>query len=245
MSTVIWHDVECASYVEDLPLWRELAASYGDPVLDVGAGTGRVTLDLARAGYRVTALDCDPDLIAALERRLADNSEIVRDICHTAVADARDFDLGELRFPLAIVPMQTIQLLGGVDGRVRFLRCAHRHLSAGGVLAVAIAEALDLYEVVDGMAMPLPDVREEDGVVYSSQPTAVRADEDGFLLERRRETVSPAGDRTVEENRIRLDRVTARGLEREGMAIGFTRAGRAHVAATEDYSGSQVVILRA
>ena len=40
MNTVIWHDVECASYVEDLPLWRELAASYGDPVLDVGAGTG-------------------------------------------------------------------------------------------------------------------------------------------------------------------------------------------------------------
>jgi hypothetical protein len=141
--------------------------------------------------------------------------------------------------------MQTIQLLGGVDGRVRFLHCAHRHLTAGGVLAVAIAEALDLYEVVDGMAMPLPDVREEDGVLYSSQPTAVRADEDGFLLERRRETVSPAGDRTVEENQIRLDRVSVRGLEREGMAAGFTRGGRAHVAATEDYSGSQVVILRA
>ena len=249
MSTVIWHDVECASYVEDLPLWRELAASYGDPVLDVGAGTGRVTLDLARAGYRVTALDRDPSLIAALEQRLGRNFSMdpvsSQPSVTAVVADARDFDLGELRFPLAIVPMQTIQLLEGVDGRVRFLRCAHRHLTAGGVLAVAIAEALDVYEVVDGMAMPLPDVREEDGVVYSSQPTAVRADEDGFLLERRRETVSPAGDRTVEENRIRLDRVTVRGLEREGMAVGFTRGGRAHVAATEDYSGSQVVILRA
>jgi SAM-dependent methyltransferase len=235
--------------VEDLPLWRELAASYGDPVLDVGAGTGRVTLDLARAGYRVTALDSDPDLLSALEDRLGRRSELLRPSSQasvtTVVADAREFDLGELRFPLAIVPMQTIQLLDGVDGRVRFLRCAHRHLTAGGVLAVAIAEALDLYEVVDGMAMPLPDVREEDGVVYSSQPTAVRADEDGFLLERRRETVSPAGDRTVEENRIRLDRVTVRGLEREGMAVGFTRGGHAHVAATEDYSGSQVVILRA
>src|SRR5581483_3830706 len=73
MSTVVWHDVECGSYVEDLPLWRSLAASYGDPVLDVGAGTGRVTLDLAQAGYRVTALDRDPDLIAALERRLGAN----------------------------------------------------------------------------------------------------------------------------------------------------------------------------
>ncbi len=249
MSVVIWHDVECASYVEDLPLWRSLAEEHGDPILDVGAGTGRVTLDLARAGYRVMALDRDPDLIAALDARLGENSRIARDISQaavtTVVADAREFDLDQRRFPLVIVPMQTIQLLGGVEGRVRFLRCAHRHLVEGGVLAVAIAEMLDLYEVVDDMEMPLPDVREEDGFVYSSQPTAVRADDGGFVLERRRETVSPSGERTVEDNVIRLDRLTARGLEREGEAAGFTRGGRAHVPATEDYSGSEVVVLRA
>jgi SAM-dependent methyltransferase len=249
MSVVVWHDVECGSYVEDLPLWRSLAAECGDPVLDVGAGTGRVTLDLAQAGFHVTALDRDPDLITALERRLGDNRRdapvISRAAVRTLVADARDFDLGEARFPLVIVPMQTIQLLGGVEGRVRFLRCANHHLTPGGVLAVAIAEVLDLYEVVEDMAMPLPDVREEDGYVYSSQPMAVRAETGGFVLERRRETVSPSGERTVEDNVIRLDRLTARGLEREGEAVGFTRGGRAHVPATDDYSGSEVVILRA
>lgn len=245
MSTVVWHDVECGSYVEDLPLWRSLAAEYGDPVLDVGAGTGRVTLDLARAGYRVTALDRDPELLAALNDRLAENRRIAPDMCQTVVADARDFELGERRFPLVIVPMQTIQLLGGAEGRAAFLRCAHRHLIPGGVLAVAIAEVLDLYEVVDGMPMPLPDVREVDGIVYSSQPTAVRADGGGFVLERRREIVSLEGDMTVEENVIRLDRLTVRGLEREGVAAGFERGGRAHVPATEDYSGSEVVVLRA
>jgi SAM-dependent methyltransferase len=249
MSTVVWHDVECGSYVEDLPLWRSLAAEYGDPVLDVGAGTGRVTLDLAKAGYRVTALDRDPSLIAALKERLGRNSRIERVSSRapvtTVVADAREFDLGEARFPLVIVPMQTIQLLGGVEGRVQFLHCARRHLTPGGALAVAIAEVLDLYEVVDGMPMPLPDVREEDGVVYSSQPTAVRADHDGFVLERRRETVGLSGELTVEDNVIRLDRLTVRGLEREGEAVGFTPGGREHVPATDDYSGSEVVILRA
>ncbi len=248
MSVVIWHDVECGSYVEDLPLWRLLAASEGDPVLDVGAGTGRVTLDLARAGYRVTALDRDPKLIAALEDRMGRNPDIVtvssQGLLTTVVADAREFDLDE-RFRLIIVPMQTIQLLGGVEGRVRFLRCAHRHLEPGGALAVAIAEVLDLYQVVDGMAMPLPDIGEHEGIVYSSQPTAVRADRDGFVLERRRETVGLAGERTVEENVIRLDRLTMRGLEREGEAAGFERGARAHVRATADYSGSEVVILRA
>jgi SAM-dependent methyltransferase len=247
MSTVIWHDVECASYVEDLPLWRSLVAEYGDPVLDVGAGTGRVTLDLARAGYRVTALDRDPDLLAALtDRALGRNfsMDTVSSRVTTVVADAREFDLGE-RFPLIIVPMQTIQLLGGAAGRESFLRCAHRQLTPGGAVAVAIAEVLDLYEVVDGMPMPMPDVREVDGIVYSSQPTAVRADGSGFVLERRREIVGLEGDMTVEENVIRLDRLTMRGFEREGVAAGFERGGRAHVPATEDYSGSEVVILRA
>jgi SAM-dependent methyltransferase len=245
MSAVIWHDVECGAYAEDLPLWRSLAAARGDPVLDVGAGTGRVTLDLAAAGYKVTALDRDPELLAALESRLADNSRMARDICQTAVADARDFDLGERRFPLVIVPMQTIQLLGGAQGRAGFLQCAHKHLTPGGLLAAAIAEVLELYEVVDGFEMPLPDIREYDGVVYSSQPTAVRAERGGFVLERRRETVAPKGERTVEQNLIRLDGLTARGLEREGRAAGFTPAGRATVRATTDYSGSEVVMLSA
>jgi hypothetical protein len=166
-------------------------------------------------------------------------------MCQTVIADAREFDLGDTRFPLVIVPMQTIQLLGGPEGRAAFLRCARRHLVAGGALAVAIAEVLDLYEVVDGMAMPMPDVREVNGIVYSSQPTAVRADRGGFVLERRREIVSLQGDLTVEENVIRLDRLTVRGFEREGVAAGFERGGRAHVPATEDYSGSEVVVLHA
>jgi len=234
--SVIWHDVECGAYVEDLPLWRSLAAEYGDPVLDVGAGTGRVSLLLAREGYRVTALDRDPALLAALAQR-AHGLDVT-----TVVADAREFDLPE-RFPLIIVPMQTIQLLGGSGGRHRFLTCARRHLLPGGVLAVAIAEVLDLYEAVDGLPGPLPDLREEDGVVYSSQPIAVRADPDGFVLERRRETVSRTGERTVEEDLIHLDLLTVEDLEREGAAAGLAPAGREHVRETADYSGSEVVIL--
>lgn len=246
--TVIWHDLECGGYAEDLPLWRSLAAEYGDPVLDVGAGTGRVTLDLARAGYRVTALDRDRELIAALEERLGRKSELLRPSSQapvtTVVADARGFDLSE-RFPLAIVPMQTIQLLGGRDGRASFLRCALAHGRPGGVLAIAIAEALELYEVTDGVPFPLPDIRELDGVVYSSQPVAVRADRGGFVLERRRETVAVAGERTVERDLIRLDRLTAAGLEREGRAAGFIVVDRESVPETSDYVGSEVVILRA
>jgi len=236
--TVIWHDLECGGYGEDLALWRSLAVEHGDPVLDVGAGTGRVTLDLARHGHRVTALDRDHELLDELARR-ADALEV-----STVAADARDFDLGR-RFALIVVPMQTIQLLGGANGRRAFLRCARGHLDSAAVLAIAISEALDLFEVVPGTPAPLPDMRELDGVVYSSHPTAVRADRGGFVLERRRETVTRGGRRSVEQDLVRLDRVSSAELEREAATVGLRPAGRALIPANEDYVGSSVVVLRA
>ena len=64
--SVIWHDLECGSYGEDLPLWRSLAAEYGDPVFELGAGTGRVTLALARS--RRVGNGADPVDAAHLEK---------------------------------------------------------------------------------------------------------------------------------------------------------------------------------
>jgi SAM-dependent methyltransferase len=236
--SVIWHDLECGSYTEDITLWRSLAERQGNPVLDVGAGTGRVALDLARRGHRVTALDSDAVLLAELERR-ADGVAL-----DTVTADARDFDLGR-RFALCLVPMQTIQLLGGRDGRIAFLRCARRHLAGSGLLAIAIAEALELFEVLGHTPGPLPDICERDGVVYSSQPTAVRVAGDRFVLERRREAVTARGQRSVSENVIHLDRVTRGQLEREAGEAQLHPAGHATIPATSDYVGSSVVMLRA
>src|SRR3977135_4527897 len=119
--SVIWHDVECGGYAQDLSLWRSLSDDHGDPVLDVGAGTGRIALDLARRGHRVTALDSDADLIGELVRRA---TALRVDRC---VSEPRSFELGA-RFALCIVPMQTIQLLGGRDGRAGFLAAARAHL---------------------------------------------------------------------------------------------------------------------
>ena len=233
---VIWHDLECGAYAEDLAVWRGLAAEHGDPVLDVGAGTGRVTLDLARRGHDVTAVDRDPVLLSELERRARGHGVT------TVVADARGFELGR-RFPLIIVPMQTIQLLGGEPGRGRFLVAAGRHLLPGGVLAVAISEMLESFSLEEAITPPRPDMREIDGVVYSSQPTAVREDSDGFVLERVRERIGPDGQRDAEQDLIRLDRLTAQALEREGSAAGLRPLGRRVVSATDDYVGSVVVNL--
>ena len=120
MSDLVWHDVECGGYTADLELWREFARGEAGPVLDVGAGAGRVALDLARHGHEVTALDRDAGLLRELVARAADAGVEVR----TEVADAAGFTLPGPPFGLVLVPMQTIQLLPGRAARAAFLGSA-------------------------------------------------------------------------------------------------------------------------
>jgi SAM-dependent methyltransferase len=233
---VVWHDLECGAYREDIALWRRVASESGDPVLDVGAGTGRVTLELARAGHRVVALDRDPDLLGELARRAGD----LPVTC--ALADARDFELRE-RFPLIIVPMQTIQLLGGPDGREGFLRCARRHLAPGGSVVLAVAENFELFSVAEGDPGPLPDIQEFDGTVYCSRPTAVRREGDTVVLERLRERVDAGGAREVTQDVIALDSVSGAELAAEGQLAGLRAGEPIEIPPTFDHVGSRVVVL--
>jgi SAM-dependent methyltransferase len=234
---VIWHDVECGAYAEDLPLWRDLATIHGGPVLDVGSGTGRVTLHLAARGHEVVALDRSADLIAALRDRATGLP------VETVVADAREIEVAGRRFGLILVPMQTVQLFDGPNGRARFLRCARAALAPGGVLAIAIADALETFDEVRNLP-PSPDMREIDGIVYASRPLSVHEEAGGAVIRRLRETVDTAGNITSEEDRIRLDRVAPATLEAEGAAAGF-RVDRARaIPETDDYVGSTVVMLR-
>ena len=109
VDAVVWHDLECGAYTADLDLWRELAGAGPPPgrVLDVGAGTGRVALDLAARGHTVTAIDLDTQLLAALRERARDAGANVEAV-H---ANARAFELARRDHALCLMPMQTIQLL--------------------------------------------------------------------------------------------------------------------------------------
>jgi SAM-dependent methyltransferase len=231
---VVWHDVECGRYSADLALWYELASRERGPVLDIGAGTGRVALPLARAGHEVVALDREPELLAALTARAAG----VR--VATVVADATDFVLGR-RFGLAIVPMQTVQLL---PDRARFLAAVRRHLLPGGLLALAIAATLEDFGDLGG-ELPAPDVATVADWRFASQPMAVRALPDATRIERVRRAFAPDGSVTEEDDVIELAALTTASLEAEGRAAGFTPEPARAIPATDEHVGSEVVLLRA
>jgi SAM-dependent methyltransferase len=237
VTQIIWHDIECGGYRADLALWRELADDEDGPVLDVGAGTGRVTLDLARAGHAVVALDREPEFLDELRRRARGRPNV-----ETVVGDAGGFELPGRRFGLIIAPMQTIQLLGPA-GRAGFLRSAREHLTEHGLVACAMADALDAFDA-EHTILPLPDVGVRDGVSYYSQPVALRDVGDRMAIERIRTTVAPGGLRTATEDVIHLDKVDAAQVEREALAAGLWPRAARMIPPTEEHVGTAVVMLR-
>jgi SAM-dependent methyltransferase len=237
-----WHDVECGSYTADLELWRTLARERGGPILDIGCGTGRVALELAASGHEVVGVDADPALVATLEQRASAAALPVRAIA----ADARSFTAptppGSDAFPLAILPMQVAQLLGGPVGRARTLTSVSRQLAPGGLLAIALADPFDAVEPGEARP-PLPDVLEIDGWVLSSTPVAVRDEGDAVSIDRIRQAVSPAGELTEELATVTLDDCAPRTLADEGRAAGLGVLEPRQIPATADYVGSTVVML--
>jgi SAM-dependent methyltransferase len=232
-TTAIWHDVECGSYAADLPLWEELAERCGGPVLELGCGTGRVALHLARRGHEVIGLDRDRELLDVLEER----GERLDLTAHQA--DAQAFELDQ-EVALVLAPTHLLQLLPDRSQRGECLRSIASALRPGGLLAATIIEEMP---EADGAPPPLPDVREVDGWVYSSLAVEAATGPGEIVIRRLRHAVSPEGELSEEPNEVRIATFPADSLESDAEAVGLRPAGRREIPETELHVGSTVVLM--
>ena len=120
-------------HLEDVPFWLELAHQQGSPILELGCGSGRILLPLARAGFSVVGLERDPDMLAtlreAMEPDIAGQVELIQ-------GDMAAFALGR-RFPLILLPCNTISTLSAAQ-RVATLNCIRGHLQPDGLFAASL-----------------------------------------------------------------------------------------------------------
>jgi SAM-dependent methyltransferase len=232
---VAWQDVECGGYLADLEAWEELAAASGGPILELGSGTGRVCLHLARRGHDVWTVDEDAELVATTASRAKAEELPV----HAGCGDIRDLRL-DRGFDLVIAPMHVIQMLGDADARADVLRGVADHLDAGGRFAAAIVDGMP--EDLETGPPPLPDVREIDGWMYSSLPVDFATDDGRLDLRRMRQAVSPDGDLSESEHIDSIWLLGAAELEAEAEMAGLRAAERVLVPPADGYIGSTIVV---
>jgi SAM-dependent methyltransferase len=126
---------------QDLDWWLQVTAGRS-PVLELGCGTGRLTVPLAAAGVQVVGVDIDPEMLGALaerSRRTEAGPGAPFPWPFAIAGDMRSFAL-HCRFGAVIIPYNSIQLLSGDGEAERCLRGAAGHLRAGGVVALEVTD---------------------------------------------------------------------------------------------------------
>jgi SAM-dependent methyltransferase len=129
------YDYEYRRRRADVAFYREIARRRGaGRILELGAGTGRVTVPLARDGRQVVAVDRSPAMLTRLRRRIERLPEAAGSRITPVRGDLRSFSV-DGRFPLVIAAFNVLEHL---YTRVEVAACLQRiaaHLEPGGVLA--------------------------------------------------------------------------------------------------------------
>ncbi len=154
-----YYDLINADLTEDIPFWLGLAAERGGPVLELGCGSGRVLLQLAREGVRAVGVDSSPAMLARARARLAQRADL-RQRVTLVEQDLRALALEE-RFPLAILPLNTFAHLLTFDDQRAALIGIRDHLAPGGRLALDIPNAAEVFASPTGGLTLERTVRDE------------------------------------------------------------------------------------
>lgn len=118
---------------KDVEFYAQAARAQGDPILELGCGTGRVLLPIARAGHHMTGLDLSEPMLARARAKLEKESKEVQERTRLVHGDMTDFDLSAA-FRLVVIPFRPFQHLVSVEAQMACLRCVHAHLGNGGRL---------------------------------------------------------------------------------------------------------------
>lgn len=117
----------------DVAFFVDAASQAGGPVLEVGCGTGRVVVAIARANINIVGLDLSANMLAVCRDKLRQESSDVQSRVELIQGDMRDFDLGRT-FNLVTIPFRPFQHLITVQDQLACLKSIRRHLAPDGRL---------------------------------------------------------------------------------------------------------------
>lgn len=148
----------------DIAFYVEEAKAAGGRVLELGCGTGRILLPIARAGRTIVGIDSSRRMLARCRQKVAAEPAAVQGRVALHEGDIHDFDLGTT-YALIIAPFRVVQHLTTVDDQLRFLAAVARHLAPNGRLIFDVFNPrFDKLVGADGVEREdTPELRLEDG----------------------------------------------------------------------------------
>jgi len=119
----------------DIPFYIEYAQKQNGEILELGCGTGRVALALAKEGFNITGLDLSQQMLDVFKAKLENPSLSGKvDLVH---GDIADFSLGR-KFALITAPFRVFQCLTKDNDVANSLKCIREHLTDDGVFIVNV-----------------------------------------------------------------------------------------------------------
>jgi SAM-dependent methyltransferase len=135
-----YYDRMHQSLTVDIPYILQLAKMQNGAVLDLGCGSGRVLLPLARAGFQVTGVDNSPEMIGLARAKLAAEPRYVQGMAALIEADIRALSRKTLpsMFDLALITYNSLLHFREAE-ILRILRAAAELSSPTAMLYIDVA----------------------------------------------------------------------------------------------------------
>jgi ubiquinone/menaquinone biosynthesis C-methylase UbiE len=129
---------------QDVRFWQDLARREGGPVLELGCGTGRLTMPVARTGARIVGVDRSRPMLAYATTRARRIAAARRP--RLVLGDIRSLPFRRGRFSVVMAPYGMLQSLTSDRDLAATLSEAARVLCKGGVLGVDLVPDLPAWD---------------------------------------------------------------------------------------------------
>jgi len=168
-----YYDAENENMTYDLELYSSIAARVDGRILDIGCGTGRVTLHLAGEGHKLSGIDASSAMLARAQRKVKNRIDLVDNVT-LYEGNAIDFQYPE-KYGLIIVPYNTLMHFHTPEDQLALLRHLPDAMNNDGLMVIDLPNAGETFGSMDdnGVRLERSFIEPESGHMVMQQSVSI------------------------------------------------------------------------
>ncbi len=127
-----FYDYETEDFARDIPFYVEYAKKCGGEVLELGCGTGRVLIPIAKEGIKVTGMDISEEMLNIARKKTEKLDKSIKGNIEIVQGDMKQFEFKK-EFSLIYIAFRSFQSLLTKDDQGACFECVNRHLEDNGI----------------------------------------------------------------------------------------------------------------